>query len=356
MRWLLNKLLKLSIGAKLSLSFMFVILLTSLPISTLMLLWLERTLKEHIEDTIRKEILSRENDVRNALLNGDYWTIFKQVESLSRLKGIKDVAVVDSSGFVLAHSNPMEYPIGTYLPNYERLEKIPIDSYNYTLAYVVFRIDKEAIEASLIPLKIISAGLTFSLLFIGILMGLIVSLRISTRLRKVLNMVDSFEKGRLEKVEFLEKDEISTFGEYMYKSLSRINTMIKNSIFERDFYQSLVNSLQDILLILDRDGRIYYANSMIEKLGYTYERLLGRSVLVLIKDSKDRRRIKSKLRSGEAFIEKVKIRASSGDLYAIMSFVPTEEAIIVSIKGCDRARKDGGELKEDGGILHAWRA
>lgn len=332
MKRLLDKLLRLSIGTKLSLSFVFIVLLTSIPISALMIVRLEDTLKEYIRDTIKKEIASRENDIKNAMLNGDYWTVFKQVDALARLKGIKGVAVIDGIGFVIAHSDPMAYPIGSYLPNYMELERISIDSYNQPIGYIVFSIDHEAIESSIFPLKLISVSFTSLFLFFGVSLGFFVSMRISSRLRKTLRMIDRFEKGELDSVEFVEKDEINTFADYMYKSLLRINTMINNSLFERDFYQSLVNSLQDILLILGTDGRIYYANKVVNRLGFTYEDLLCRSVFVLIKDEKDRKRLRMKLRSGEAFTEGIKLRARNGEIYAVVSFTPVENALILSIK------------------------
>ncbi len=336
---LIDKLLRLSVGTKLSLSFVFIVLLTSIPISTLMIFHLEKVLKEYIRDTIKKEIASRENDIRSAFLNGDYWMIFKQVDALSKLKGIKDVAIVNNLGFVIAHSDPVNYPINSYLPNYDKLENLPIDSYNYPIGYIVYQIDDKAIEASILPLKVISATLTFIFILFGISMGFFVSMRISSRLKRVLTMIREFEKGKLERVEFWEKDEINTFAEYTYKSLLGINTMINNSLSERDFYQNLVNSLQDIVLILDEDGKIYYTSKQVEKLGFSYYDLLGRSVLVLIKDPRDRKRIRRKLLSKESFTEGVKIRTHDGDLFAAVSFTPFQDAIVVSIKDITETRR-----------------
>ncbi|MFN3814055.1 MAG: ATP-binding protein [Aquificaceae bacterium] len=339
MRLLLDRLLRLSIGTKLSLSFVSIVLLTSIPISVLMILWLEDTLREYIGDTIKKEIASRENDIRNAMLNGDYWTVFKQVDALARLKGIKDVAVINNVGFIIAHSDPLAHSIGSYLSNYMGLERIPIESYNQIMGYIVFRIDNKAIESAIFPLKLISVGFTSLFLFFGVSMGFFVSMRISSRLRKTLRMMDRFEKGELDRVEFAEKDEINTFADYMYKSLLRINTMINNSLFERDFYQNLVNTLQDILLILGTDRKIYYTNGVINRLGFTYNDLLFRSVFVLIEDEKDRKRLRMRLQSGEAFTEGIKLRARNGKPYAVISFTPVEDAFIVSIKDITEFKK-----------------
>ncbi|MFN3976814.1 MAG: hypothetical protein ACK4LT_07120 [Aquificaceae bacterium] len=164
---LVDRLLKLGVGVKLSLSFVFIVLLTSTLISFFMISHLEKTLGEYIRDTIKKEVISREGDIRSALLNGDYWNIFKQVDALARLRGVKDVAVVNEKGFVIAHSNPMDYPIDSYLPDYTELDKIPIESYNYVLGYIVYRIDQKIIEESVIPLKIFSVVFTFFFSLIG---------------------------------------------------------------------------------------------------------------------------------------------------------------------------------------------
>lgn len=336
---LIDKLLRLSVGTKLSISFAFTVLLTSIPISALMILHFEKTLKEYIRDTIKKEVASRENDIRGAILNGDYWTVFKQVEALAKLKGVKEVAVINELGFVIAHSDPISYPIGSYLPNYKELENISIDGYNYPVGYIVYQINNEAIEGSILPLKVISAGFTFLFVLFGISMGFFVSIRISSRLKRVLKMIKDFEKGKLEKVEFLEKDEINTFAQYTFKSLLGISTMINNSLFERDFYHNLVDSLQDIVVILDEDGKIYYVNKSVERLGFSYYDLLGRSILLLIKDPKDRKRIKRRLASKEAFTEGVKIRSRNGELFAAVTFAPLQDAAVVSIKDITETRR-----------------
>lgn len=336
---LIDKLLRLSVGTKLSISFAFTVLLTSIPISALMILHFEKTLKEYIRDTIKKEVASRENDIRGAILNGDYWTVFKQVEALAKLKGVKEVAVINELGFVIAHSDPISYPIGSYLPNYKELENISIDGYNYPVGYIVYQINNEAIEGSILPLKVISAGFTFLFVLFGISMGFFVSIRISSRLKRVLKMIKDFEKGKLERVEFLEKDEINTFAQYTFKSLLGISTMINNSLFERDFYHNLVDSLQDIVVILDEDGKIYYVNKSAERLGFSYYDLLGRSILLLIKDPKDRKRIKRRLASKEAFTEGVKIRSRNGELFAAVTFAPLQDAAVVSIKDITETRR-----------------
>lgn len=332
MKHLLDRLLSLGIGAKLSLSFAFVVLATSVPLSFVMSKYSEAQLVGHIKDSIKKIISSSETELRNAILNSDYWTVFKHVEALSKLKGVKDVAVVDLKGVVIAHSNPTEYPIGSYLPDDMQGERLPVESYNQPIAFVVYHFDHKAIEDLLKPLKLISTVLTFMALMLGILMGSFVSLRIASRLKKVLRMVDSFEAGRLEKVEFKEKDEINTFAEYMYKSFTKIDTIIKNTLFAKNFYQNLIDSLQDIVFIIDADGRIYFANRRVLDLGFSYEDLLGRSILALICGGEDRRRIKRNLALMKSFVEKVKVRSLKGSFHAVVSFVPIGEAYGVSMK------------------------
>lgn len=346
MKYLLNKILSTGIGVKLSLSFAFVVLATSLPLSIIILKYSEGQLKEHITDSIKKVIASRSIELRNAILNGDYWTVFKHVDAVSKLEGIKDVAVVDEKGHVIAHSDPTKYPIGSYLPRDAESENIPVESYNQPIAFVIFHLDNGAIGSFIKPLKLISVALTSLSLMLGVAIGSLISLRIANRLKRVLIMVDKFETGKLEKVEFKEKDEINTFADYMYRSFLKINTLIKNTLFVKDFYQNLIDSLQDIILILDFDGRIYFANKQILDLGFRYEDLLGRPVFVLINKGEDRRRIKKKLKSREAFVEKVDIRSSKGVIHAAISFAPIEEAFVVSIKDITRIKNMEDNIKK----------
>lgn len=262
------------------------------------------------------------------------------------MEGIKDVAVVDEKGHVIAHSDPTKYPIGSYLPRDAESENIPVESYNQPIAFVIFHLDNGAIGSFIKPLKLISVALTSLSLMLGVAIGSLISLRIANRLKRVLIMVDKFETGKLEKVEFKEKDEINTFADYMYRSFLKINTLIKNTLFVKDFYQNLIDSLQDIILILDFDGRIYFANKQILDLGFRYEDLLGRPVFVLINKGEDRRRIKKKLKSREAFVEKVDIRSSKGVIHAAISFAPIEEAFVVSIKDITRIKNMEDNIKK----------
>ncbi|RMG99329.1 MAG: PAS domain S-box protein [Aquificota bacterium] len=330
MKHLIDRILSLSIGAKLSFSFAFVVLATSMPLSFLILKYSESQLREYIIDSIKKVVESRSVELRNALLNGDYWTVFKHVEAISQLKGIEDVAVVDEQRRVIAHSDPKRYPIGSYLP--EDVQSIPVESYNQPIAFVTFQLDHLAIENSLMPLKLISIVLSFVSLMLGIVMGSFISLRIAGRLKKVLHMVDSFEAGRLERVEFKEKDEINTFADYMYKSFLKINTIIENTLFAKEFYQNLIDSLEDIVFILDSEGRIYFANKKVLDLGFGYEDLLGRSILALVCGSENRRKIRKKIALKESFVERLMLRKKAGAFHAAVSFASVEEAFIVSIK------------------------
>ncbi|GBC88238.1 Sporulation kinase A [bacterium HR13] len=345
MRYLLNKPLHLGIGVKLSLSFAFVVLSTSLPFSILILKYSEAYLMDYITDSVKKVVDSKGVELRNALLNGDYWTVFKHVDALSKLKGIKDVAVLDRDGRVVAHSDPVKYPIGSYLPKDEQMEDIPVESYNQPIAFITFHLDHKAIESFLKPLKLISIGLTLLSLMLGIAMGSLVSLRISGRLKKVLSMVKSFEMGKLEKVEFLEKDEINSFALHMYDSFVKMDTIIKNTFFAKEFYQNLINSLQDIIFIIDAEGGIYFANRRILDIGFSYEDLLGRSLLALICKGEDRRRIRSKLKSRGSFVEKVSIRSPKGTVHTAISFVPVEDIFVVSVKDITQIKNMEEQIK-----------
>ncbi|MEN3028958.1 MAG: PAS domain S-box protein [Aquificaceae bacterium] len=295
-----ERLFSLSMGTKLSLTFLLVILCVSLPISYLSSHYSEHLLRNQINDSIVQSVKAEEGNIRTALLNRDYWRVYRHVEALASLKGIEYVAVLDENRFVVAHSLPQEYPIGTYYPENAEEEKVYIESFGKKLGMVIFRIDHAFLESSIMPLKFLSAGFTFLFATLGVSLGIFISLRISGRLKKILRMAEDAKEGKLYKVSFLEKDELQDFSDYLYRSFENINKLLENVRFEGEFFSSLLNSLEEMVFVLDREGRIVFVNRSVGDYGYSYHDLLGRRFICFLCDAGKRWEVRGAMRKREA--------------------------------------------------------
>lgn len=222
---LISKILRLSIGFKLSITFLAVILCVSLPLSYLIIKYSEDLLKKQIEESILKGVEAEEGNIRTAIINGDYWQIFKRVEAWSNFKGIEYVVILDPQGFVLARSKPQSFPIYTYYFPQEGEVSVDIKSFNRIIGRVVFKVDNSYVESSLMPVELFSAGFTSLFATFAFMLGLSISLRIYGRLKRIIKMATDVEKGKVYPVSFIEKDEIQEFANHLYQSFKNIERL-----------------------------------------------------------------------------------------------------------------------------------
>jgi len=285
MKALVERFRSFSIASKLSLTFVFVVIFCSLPLSMITINYVGNKLKQQIISSIEESVISQEAELRSLILTEDYWRVFTKVESLAKVPGIYEVLLVDSNYRIIASSKPEQHVVGNYFtPNPDYL-KVPIESYSYHIGYIFYKLDFKYIESTTLPLKLLTLGITLIFVFVGTLLGVFVSLRINSRLRYIKDMIEQFKTGRIpSKKELWEKDELTELADFLHKSLSSLTQMLSNLNFARNFYEGLFNSLQEIVLILDGEGKIYFCNRAIEEYGFSFEDLIGRHVCVLVAD------------------------------------------------------------------------
>jgi hypothetical protein len=90
MKTFAERLRKASIGLKLSLTFVFVIALCSLPMSLLTINYLSNKLKQHVMNTIEESVQSQKDEFIELILMENYWRAFNKVEALSQIPGVKE--------------------------------------------------------------------------------------------------------------------------------------------------------------------------------------------------------------------------------------------------------------------------
>jgi PAS domain S-box-containing protein len=336
-----ERLRKASIGLKLSLTFVFVIALCSLPMSLLTINYLSNKLKQHVMNTIEESVQSQKDEFIELILMENYWRAFNKIEALSQIPGVKEVVLVDVNDRIIASSKPEEKVVGRSFSSNPDYLKIPIESYSYTIGYLYYQIKREYIDGIVSPLRFITLAFTFFFTLVGVLLGVFVSLRINERLRQVREMIEEFKRGGMPtKKDFWERDELTELADFVHKSLSDLKGIFSNLEFARNFYESLFNTLQEIVLILDETGTIYFCNRAVENYGFSVENLLGRKVGVLLEGPTERREVRESLRQKGTYTGVVKLRNKKGEeSYALSVLVPWVDAFIFTLKDITELKK-----------------
>lgn len=284
MKKLVSKVLSLSIGTKLAITFVALVCMTSIPLSFVVIRLSENIFYENIIKALKGSIAAEELQLRYYVINKDYWNIFKFIKGIAQIKHVYEVAVVDGKGKVLAHSNPERFPIGS---EYKVRGDIvyPLPGIGSEVGYVILTLDRESMWAEFRPAKllIISSAVPFTTL--GILLGFFISYRIKSRLSKIKASMEQVRKGSIDKVrrvEFLEKDELQDFADFLFETIETLRNYYQNIDYAQRFYMSLINSINEIILVVDEEGRILYANDKVRHLGYEINEVVGLELWYLI--------------------------------------------------------------------------
>jgi len=329
-----------------------VILLSSLPLTVIIVNFGENILFETTEEAIKNFLEIEESTISAFLIKKDEAKLKEISRSIISQRFIKEVAFLDERGYALIYNSKDEIPFGLsrLLEDKRHIVKHKItDDEGNPIGFVVIRLDKEEIEKQFSRIKYSILGISSAFGLLGILLSLIISYRINSRLRKVLKEAEKVRKGRIEEVkriDFPEKDEIQDLADVVYEAFKSVNTFLSNIRFAQDFYADIVNNVYDIVLILDSEMRIFFTNDRIETLGFNYHQLLGRKFSILIKDPRDRTILRNSLSSKLPFTYETEIRRkNSGSIPSLLSIMPAKEWYIVTIADISKIKELENKMK-----------
>ncbi len=324
MKGLLSKVLSLNMGTKLSLTFALLIALTSVPLSFIIVSYSKKTFYNGILNSVRESLMSEELQLRNHIINRDYWSLFKLVKSLSEKSYVREAVVIDGLGKVLAHSDPQKHPIGSSFGRAGDVE-FRVRGFNKDIGKVVVFLDREMIAESFRPIRLflMASALPFSA--VSVLLGFFISYRIRSRLLRIKDSMRKVREGSLkgiERVEFWEKDELQEFSDFLFETISRLKSYHDNLEYAQSFYKNLLDTINELVMVTDQEGKILYANRKIEALGFSMDDLLGLGIENIVED-----------REGADFssYREVKVKGKNGSFPALMSVSPVGEWKIISL-------------------------
>ncbi len=267
MIFLLNKILSLRMRTKITLTIFFIILLFSLGVGFAIKDVVLKKTNYIIENSVKNLIKVNEGVVLKNLLEENYWNIFKIMHSLKKVDLIKNATFVDKSHIVIASSEPIKFPIGSSMKvgkSNKDFLIIPLKSGNLIFGYFIIQKEFGFLNSLIKDIKyhlllsIIAAAL------ISILIGYLISVRIIGRLELLSCNAKMIEQGEWSKIiekKSFEKDEITELSTVINSMIKKIKKMILVEQNMKIFYHNILENLDKLVIICDKEFKIIYHNS-----------------------------------------------------------------------------------------------
>jgi signal transduction histidine kinase/HAMP domain-containing protein len=252
---------------KITLTIFFIILLFSLGVGFAIKDVVLRKTNYIIENSVKNLVKVNEGVVLQDLLEENYWNIFKIMHSLKKVDLIKNATFVNKNNIVIASSEPKSYPIGSSM-KVSKFNKdfltIPLRSDNLVFGYFIIQKEFGFLDSLI---KDIKYHLLLSIIvaaLISILIGYLISVRIIGRLELLSRNAKMIEKGKWDKIikrKSFEKDEITELSTVIDNMIKKIKEMILVEQNMKIFYHNILENLDELVIICDREFKIIYHNS-----------------------------------------------------------------------------------------------
>lgn len=263
---MLNKLYLLSIKTKITITLFLIIFLFSIGILLIIKNSLSNNINTLASNTAKDLIKVNEAFFIKSLIEDDVWSIYKFLDSLTKINLITSAGFIDNSNKIIAHTNTNLYPINKIITieKKDNLLLIPLINGHIKLGIFIIELDKKSLALFFSDLK---SHLILSVLFTTVLsfiFAFFISNRILNRL-KILShnaiMIQNKEYERIKSINSKEKDEITLFQNSIELILKKLNESIENEKSLREFYHDILESIDGLIILCDYDFKIVYENS-----------------------------------------------------------------------------------------------
>jgi len=267
MKFLLDKILSIKMRTKISLTIFFIILLFSFGVTLAIRGVVFEKTNYMIENSIKNLVKVNESIVLKRFLEDNYWDIFKIMHSLKKIDLIKNATFVNKNYEVVASSEPNIYPIDSKV-EFDRFDKslliMPLKNENLVFGYFIIQKEFGFLNSLM---KNIRDHLLFFILIaalVSALIGYLISIRIVGRLELLYQnakMIESGDWGEIRYKKSLEKDEITELSTVLNNMLKKIKEMIVSEQEMKFFYHNILENLDELVIICDKNFKIKYHNS-----------------------------------------------------------------------------------------------
>lgn len=285
--------------------------------------WLRSIPARNIEDIL---VVSPEGTLIASKREG--LVLFKKYEDFDKLRGISGVKVEEDllkGLFVFAGPVKLNDQILGYVVSYQSFEDLKILVKEHSLSF----------------------ALTVAILMmLSYMVAYLVSSRVSNHIKVALSYLKAVSEGRFD---LPPSPRTGDEFEDLFEGIRSMAGRLKEIHVSRDFYQNLINSLAEGIMVVDGEGRILEANLAVCRIiGCPEEEIKGRHVseldpelhdhiVFLLKEAGEGRRVARRIR----------IRTRKGeDLYIFASVSVYDELYILLLSDITKIAKYEEKLRE----------
>ncbi len=249
----------------------------TLALVSLLTLWDFQRIGSTVKDLLLKETTNyvkvESLHIAEYLYQGDYYKIMETLK-VNPLSEIKDIIVVDGSGYIVA-SKLKGIVFFDKLPDFETIRSLkntridhieeenlfeiiqPIYFEEELLGFLIVYLDYSYYQG-IVEEKVLLSAVSALFVF-GIILGVVryIDIQLSKRLSVAVEMLDRIGKGN-----FNLPDPPKDGGELaeLYTHIKTTADKLKDSLVSKTFYEKVINSLVEGLVVFDSEGKILEAN------------------------------------------------------------------------------------------------
>ena len=269
-----------SIYTKLTGIIIFIVLFISGAIIILSIYFSNKEIHRITQETIQSNLNINEEFISRAILEKDYWNLFKYLKALSQNSSIKEIGIIDKENHILAYSNPTKLKTGQLFQNFDNSKIVEIISDAVVIGKIVLIEDDKNIKQ--IIKKTFLNGLLI-ILIIGTVSVLISNLflkKIIERFQIIIHNMTAITQKNWDSIKY-DKTKDNDELHYLINQSVHITDEIKISIQKEDylknFYHSVLSSIDSLIIICDKKINIKYyndhllSNSILDKTTNTFK-------------------------------------------------------------------------------------
>jgi len=260
LRWLFT------LSIRLKISFAIFLLIITLIGSILLVVKHEFKINSYnlSQHSAQNLIDSNKDSIIKLVLEDDYWQIYKFLSSIAKLDFINSAGLIDQYGNVIAHTNPLKYPIGSsYTFSKKDDIQLPLIQSKMNFGTFVFETNKEYTQPYYNTIKKKLYIFIFIATLISIFLGYILSTRILKRLEILSRNAKKIQDNQWNDLEFihtLENDEITNIVQSIEKMIKTVQNMITHEKDMKKFYHKIIEHIDKLIIIYEANGDISYHN------------------------------------------------------------------------------------------------
>ncbi|MBI5814856.1 MAG: PAS domain-containing protein [Nitrospinae bacterium] len=282
------------VGGKIS----FLLIGSILTCSALLSLFIYQESLKYLEVELKHNAVHTAINLSNRsatpLIRKDTWEMYNAVRDATRvvpapfegLHFIEYAAILDAAGKIAAHSNPLEYPIGSDLviPGVStgempqgvelRVDNKPVGSRVFVAAApiaingerigtVVTGVSDRQYVTTIGKLRLKVIGISVALASVAALLGYLAAIRILRPIDRTVHRISQMRTSVLDDIHishYSTKDEIARFNDFVNAIIGRYDSVLSELRLEKEKLDNILHGMQAGMIVVDTTMTVIWQN------------------------------------------------------------------------------------------------